>query len=581
VNLPTLPQTIENINPHSWDSFHPYFAALQEYPLTQDNVQEWLTYWSDLSRLVWETAAWVYIEKSLDTADTEKEQTFLDLINNVMPPAEMADQSLKERLLALDTADLGIPGMELVLRNLRNEADLYREENIPLQTEVSTLDNEYDKITGGMQANWEGEEKNLSQLAVFLKDKNRETRQRAWELMCALWQAQREPLNQIYVKMLKLRQQMATNAGFSDYRAYAFRAKGRFDYTPEDCAVFHAAIEAVAVPATRRILAKRRQRLGYESIRPYDWIPERNLLVDTFDGTSLHPYSKQDELIQGSLNMFNRLDAELGRYFATMAEEGLLDLDTRPGKALGGYCSTLAVRRRPFIFMNGTGMHDDVQTLLHEAGHAFHTFESAKLPLVWQLDAPMEFCEVASMSMELLAAPNLTWTNGGFYSETEAARARLEHLENIITFLPYMAVVDSFQHWVYTHPEEALNPANCDAAWDAQWQRFIPDMDWTGYEEMRMSGWQRKPHIFGSPFYYIEYGMASVGAMQVWRNGRQDHNGALAAYRQALSLGGTQALPALFVAAGAEFRFDTPMLTELIGLVEQEIETLEGELARP
>ncbi|HUM68103.1 MAG TPA: M3 family metallopeptidase, partial [Chloroflexota bacterium] len=318
-----------------------------------------------------------------------------------------------------------------------------------------------------------------------------------------------------------------------------------------------------------------------ESIRPWDWIPERSLLVDTFDSDSLHPYQNQDELIQGGLNMFNRLDAELGRYFATMAEEELLDLDTRPGKALGGYCSMLAVRRRPFIFMNGTGMHDDVQTLLHEAGHAFHAFETAKLPLIWQLDAPMEFCEVASMSMELLAAPNLTQANGGFYSEKDAARARLEHLENIITFLPYMAVVDTFQHWVYTHLEEALDPANCDAAWDAHWQRFIPDMDWTGYEEMRMSGWHRKPHIFGSPFYYIEYGMASVGAMQVWRNGRQDHNAALSAYRHALSLGGTQTLPALFAAAGAEFRFDTPMLTELVGLVEQEIEVLERELARP
>ncbi|MBX3058139.1 MAG: M3 family oligoendopeptidase [Anaerolineae bacterium] len=579
MTLPTLPTSIENIDPHRWDSFAPYFTALQEYPLTQQNVHEWLTYWSDLSRLVWETVTWVYIEKSLDTTDAEKEQTFLDLINHVVPPAQMADQALKERLLALEPADLGIPGMELVLRNLRNEADLYREENIPLQTEVSKLDNEYDKITGAMQANWDGEEKNLSQLAVFLKDKNRDTRQRAWDVMSALWLEQRENLNQIYVKMLQLRQQIAVNAWLPDYRAYAFRARGRFDYTPEDCAIFHNAIEAVAVPATRRILAKRRERLGYESIRPYDWIPERSLLVDTVDDAALHPYKNQDELIQGGLNMFNRLDVELGRYFATMAEEGLLDLDTRPGKALGGYCSTLPVRRRPFIFMNGTGMHDDVQTLLHEAGHAFHAFETVQLPLVWQMDAPMEFCEVASMAMELLAAPNLTQANGGFYTETDAARARLEHLENIITFLPYMAVVDTFQHWVYTHPEEALDPAHCDAAWDAQWQRFIPDMDWTGYEEVRRSGWHRKPHIFGSPFYYIEYGMASVGAMQVWRNGRRDHNAALAAYRHALSLGGTQTLPALFAAAGAEFRFDTPMLTELIGLVEQEIETLEAALA--
>lgn len=581
MTLPTFPTTIQDVNPRIWDSFRPFYEALQQRPLTAENRREWLAEWSDLGRLLWETAAMIYIEKSLDTTDQEKEETFLAFIGDVLPQVEMAEQALKERLLALDPHGPDMADMALVLRKLRNEADLYREENIPLQTELSRLDNEYDKITGGMQVDWEGEEKNLSQLGVFLKDKDRATRQRAWDAIVQLWADSRGEINQIYVEMLKLRQQMAANAGLPDFRAYAFRAKNRFDYTPADCFTFHEAIEAVAVPATRRILEKRRQRLGYEQIRPWDWIPERNLLVDTFKADALQPYQTQDELIQGSLNIFNHLDAELGRYFATMAEENLLDLQTRTGKALGGYCSTLALRRRPFIFMNGAGLHDDVQTLLHEAGHAFHTFETLNLPLVWQMDAPMEFCEVASMAMELLAAPNLTQHNGGFYTETEAARARLEHLEGVITFLPYMAVVDAFQHWVYTHPEAALEPANCDAAWDAQWQRFIPDMDWSGYEEARMTGWHRKPHIFGSPFYYIEYGMASVGAMQVWRNSLQDAAVALSDYRRALALGGTRTLPELFKAAGAEFRFDTAMLSQLIGLVEQTIEELEGKVTRP
>ncbi len=579
--LPSFPTSLADVNPRTWDSFQPFFASLQERPLTAENRRQWLVDWSDLSRLMVEAAASIYIEKSLDTADTEKEQTFLDFINNVAPQVEMADQGLKERLLALDSEGPDMADMAMALRNLRNEADLYREENIPLQTAVARLDNDYDKITGGMKATWDGEEKNLSQLTTFLKDKDRSVRKRAWDVICSLWLQSRDELNHIYVEMLKMRQQMAVNAGLPDYRAYAFRAKGRFDYTPEDCCTFHEAIEAVAVPATRRVLAKRRERLGYTSIRPWDWVPERTLLIDTFDGAPLQPYLGQDELIQGGLNMFNSLDAKLGRYFAAMAEEGLLDLETRSGKALGGYCSTLAMRRRPFIFMNGTGMHDDVQTLLHEAGHAFHVFETADLPLIWHLDMPMEFCEVASMSMEYLAAPNLTRDKGGFYTDAEAARARLEHLESTVTFLPYMAVVDAFQHWVYTHPEAAMDPANCDAAWDAQWQRFIPDMNWSGYETVRMTGWQRKPHIFSSPFYYIEYGMASVGAMQVWRNSLQDHASALAAYRQALSLGGTQTLPALFAAAGAEFRFDAPMLTELFGLIEEAIAELEATLSRP
>lgn len=578
MSFPAFPASIQEINPRQWESFAPYYEELARRPLTVENRRRWLEDWSDLSRLVWEAVATVYIEKSLDTADTEKEQIFLDVINKVMPPQQKAEQALKERLLALDPAGADMADMALVLRNLRNESELFREANIPLMTAVAELDNEYDKITGGLKANWDGEEKNLSQLAAFLKDNDRAVRQKAWQTIADLWLGSREALNQIFARMLAHRQQIAHNAGLPDFRAYAFRDKGRFDYTPADCFIFHEAIEAVAVPATRRVLARRRQRLGYETIRPWDWIPERTLLVDTFDGPPLHPYQQQDELIRGGLNIFQQLDEELGRYFATMAEENLLDLDTRPGKALGGYCSTLPVRRRPFIFMNGTGLHDDVQTLLHEGGHAFHVFETADLPLVWHLDTPMEFCEVASMAMELLAAPHLTQANGGFYSETDAARARIEHLENIITFLPYMAVVDTFQHWVYTHPDQAQDPANCDAAWDERWHRFIPDIDWSGYEAVRQTGWHRKPHIFGSPFYYIEYGLASIGALQIWRNSLTDHAAALAAYRRALSLGGTQSLPALFAAAGAEFRFDTPTLRELLGLVEKTIDELEAVL---
>lgn len=573
-----LPASVEEIDPRKWETFAPFFAELQNREVTNENMREWLEDWSDLSRLVWESSSTIYIQKSLDTADTEKEQAFLDLINDVFPPAQVADQALKERLLGMDHNGRDMADMVLVIRNLQNEVDLFREENIPLQTEISKLDNEYDKITGGLTVEWDGEEANLSQLGVYLKDKDRATRQRAFEAINQLWLGVRDALNEIYAKMLAYRQQMAANAGFSDYRAFAFRRMGRFDYTPEDCFAFHEAIEHVAVPATQRILAKRRERLGYETIRPWDWIPERSLLVDGDDAPSLTPYKGQEQLIKGSLNMFNRLDPELGRYFAIMAEEELLDLDTRPGKALGGYCDTLALRRRPFIFMNGTGMHDDVQTMLHEAGHAFHVFESAQLPLIWQCEAPMEFCEVASMSMELLAAPNLTAENGGFYNEADAARARIEHLENTILFLPYMAVVDSFQHWVYTHPEEAKEAENCDKAWGRLWQRFIPGIDWTGYESTRVTGWHRKPHIFGSPFYYIEYGMASIGALQVWRNSLTNQDAALAAYRNALALGGTKTLPELFAAAGAEFRFDTDMLSELFALIEKTIAELESYL---
>ncbi|MEJ2748401.1 MAG: M3 family metallopeptidase, partial [Anaerolineae bacterium] len=314
----------------------------------------------------------IYVEKSLDTADPDKEQAFLDFVNEVEPKARVADQALKERLLALDIAD---DDMALVLRNMRNEADLFREANVPLQAKLAKLENDYDKITGSLKTDWQGEEKNLVQLGLLLKEKDRAVREQAWNKTMDLWLSQRESLNKLYADMLALRQQVAANADLPDYRAYAFREKGRFDYTPEDCFTFHEAIEKVVVPAAQRIYEKRRQRLGLAALRPWD------LVVDTSNAPALRPYQGQDELVQGAINIFNSVDAELGRYFATMAEEDLLDLDTRPGKALGGYCMTLALRKRPFIFMNGVGVHNDVQTMLHEAGHAFHVFETAGLPL--------------------------------------------------------------------------------------------------------------------------------------------------------------------------------------------------------
>jgi len=387
--------------------------------------------------------------------------------------------------------------------------------------------------------------------------------------MMGLWLGKREELNTIYSRMLELRRQVADNAGFPEYRSFTFRSSNRFDYSPEDCLRFHEAIEAVVVPAAERIYESRRAQLGLDRLRPWD------LQVDPSGKPSLRPYHKQDELIQGSLNIFQHVDPALARHFATMAEENLLDLDTRTGKALGGYCAPLLWRKRPFIFMNGDGKHDDVQTMLHESGHAFHVFESASLPYIWQEDVPLEFCEVASMGMELISAPYLAKEFGGYYTAAEASRARIEHLSSIITFLPYMAVVDAFQHWVYTHAELAMDPAACDEVWSDLWTRFMRGIDWTGFESECVTGWHRKLHIFQIPFYYIEYGMAQVGALQVWRNALQDQAAAVATYRSALQLGGTRSLPELFAAAGAEFRFDEPMLTELVGLVEDTLAELE------
>jgi oligoendopeptidase F len=561
----TYPTTIEDINAREWATFQSFYEELQERPLSPSSARQWLADWSHLQELLGEASSVIYVEKTLDTTDAEKEQAYLDLVNNVWPRVQVAEQGLKERLLALNLTDEDIA---LMLRQLAAEAALFRDENVPILTELARLNNEYDKITGGLKTDWDGETKNLSQLGVFLRDPERTVRERAWRTIMDLWLGEREKLNDLYAEMLHRRHQVARKADLPDFRAYVFQEYGRFDYTPDDCYTFHQAIESVVVPAAARVYERQQTRLALPDLRPWD------VDVDSYSQEQLKPYQGQEQLFTGSLRVFQKVDKTLAGYFRVMGEEALLDLETRAGKALGGYCTTFALRKRPFIFMNGVGIHDDVQTLLHEAGHAFHVFETESLPLVWQREAPMEFCEVASMSMELLAAPHLTKANGSFYNPVELARARIEHLEGILKFLPYMAVVDAFQHWVYTHPKEAASADRCDATWDALWQRFMPAINWNGFEDSRVSGWQRKPHIFEAPFYYIEYGMAQVGALQVWRNSLTDPAAALQAYRQALALGGTQALPDLFAAAGAEFRFDTAMLSELVDLIETTVAEL-------
>jgi oligoendopeptidase F len=382
--------------------------------------------------------------------------------------------------------------------------------------------------------------------------------------------ADRAAINELWQKFLSLRQQLAANAGCVDYRTFRWQQLLRFDYTPADCLSFHAAIEEVVVPAATRIYEKRRRRLGLESLRPWD------LNVDPSGYSPLRPFQDVEAFQSKTAAIFRQVDPQLGAYFEAMIQDNLLDLANRKNKAPGGYCTEFATTKQPFIFMNAVGIHDDVQTLLHEGGHAFHVFETRQLPYFQQLQVGMEMAEVASMAMELLASPYLAEAAGGFYSEAEAARARIEHLEGIIQFWPYMAVVDAFQHWVYEYPAAATDPANCDAQWSALWGRFMPGVDWSSLEPEMVTGWQRKAHIFDVPFYYVEYGLAQLGAVQVWRNAIADQTGAVASYRRALSLGATASLPELYAAAGAKFAFDAATLRQAVNLMEETIASLEA-----
>jgi oligoendopeptidase F len=364
----------------------------------------------------------------------------------------------------------------------------------------------------------------------------------------------------------------ARNAGFANFRDYIFPAKFRFDYTPADCERFHAAVEERVAPAVERVLAYRRERLGLERLRPWD------LSVDPYRDKPLQPFSDAGELVAKAKRVFDGVDSTLGSEFQTMIDEGLLDLESRKGKAPGGYCETLHFHGRPFIFMNAVGVVDDVMTLMHEAGHAFHAFASHPLPLIWQRHPGSEAAELASMSMEFLASRHLAQPVG-YFDPAEARSAWLEHLEDVLLSLVHIASVDAFQTWIYTSGEGG-DAAARDGMWLQLRRRFERGVDWSGLDQERVARWYRQLHIFMYPFYYIEYGIAQLGALQVWRNSLRDPRAAVAQYRQALALGAVRRLPEIYRAAGARLTFDAAAIGELVDLVEQRIEQLRAELPR-
>lgn len=564
-----LPQSPQEVTGWPWDNFAPLYSELTEYPLNAENVTEWLANWSRVSEWVDELGNRLYTAVTADTSDGSVEAFFLDFTQNLYPKAQEAEQELKKKLLE---SGLEPEGFEIPLRNMRAEAALFRSSNLPLLAQEKQLSNEYDKIVGAQTVMWEGEERTVDQMNPVLQHPDRSVREKAWQLVRERQLADRERINDLWGQFVPLRQQLALNADLPDYRAYCWSEFKRFEYTPEDCKHFHKAIEEVVVPAALRILERRRRRLGLDTVRPWD------LNVDPFGNPPLRPFQSIDELVAKTSAVFHQVDPQFGQYFDTMARENLLDLDNRKNKAPGGYCTAFAAVRKPFIFTNAVGIHDNVQTLLHEGGHAFHVFESAHLPYLPQLQYSNEIAEVASMSMELLASPYLSTGDQPFYTAGQAARARIEHLEESILFWPYMAVVDAFQHWVYENPMAGSSPKACDEQWGALWDRFMPGEDWSGLEDAKVTGWHRKPHIHQSPFYYVEYGLAMLGSVQVWRNSLTDQKKATTAYRQALSLGGTRPLPELFQAAGAKLAFDAQTLHEAVSLMESTILELEREI---
>lgn len=567
----TLPTDAASILALTWSDYELFYKELESRLLSDETIEAWLNDWSRLAETADEHYWRLYIATTLNTADPTIEDTYNKFIEEIQPEVKMAEQKLKDKLLA---SGLTPRGFETALRVMRAEADIFKEENLPLLAEEQRLAADYNRLRGSITVVWEDEERTYTQMLALLYETDRSVRQRAWEALSARLLKERQNFNELWEKFMRLRLQMAENAGMPDFRAYMWKQKFRFDYTPEDCKSFHAAIEEVVVPAAQRALERRRQRLGIDTVRPWD------LEVDPLGADPIKPYETLDEFKAKSRAIFEQVDPKFGEYFQIMMDEGLLDLESRKNKGPGAYSLGLHVAHRPFVFMNNMNTSDDVQTILHEGGHAFHEFERAHIHFYQrgEIYLPAEFAEVASIGMELLASPYKTKEYGGFYTESEAARAMIELLEFNITFWPYMALVDAFQHWIYEHPREGSNASKCEEAWAELWDRFRPGIDYTGLEDAKKTYWHRQGHIFEAPFYYVEYGLALLGAVQVWANSRKDQQKAVADYRKALALGATVPLPQLFSTAGAKFAFDAKTLKEAVDLMENVIGEMEAKL---
>lgn len=536
------------------------FQQLIDRPI--NSIQEFELFLSDVSDLesfLSEDMAWRYIHMTCDTQNETFEKDYLYFVQEIQPKIAPFEDQLNQKIVACPfTTDLThSSAYSIYFRAIKSAVELFREENIPLQAELNTLAQEYSSIQGAMSIEWEGETITMQKVSNFLMETDRNIREKAWNLMNTRRSQDSQKLEDLFDKMVQKRHQVAVNAGFSNYRDYMFAAMGRFDYSVSDCKKFHDSVEHHVVPLLKKIQERRKELMGLNSLKPWD------TAVDPLNREPLKPFSNGSELLDKGILALNELDSFFGGCLSTMKEKSLLDLDSRVGKAPGGYNYPLAKTNMPFIFMNATGNLRDVETLVHEAGHAIHSFQMAPLSLNAFKNTPSEVAELASMSMELLSMDG--WHH--YFSDEELLnRAKCEQLEGILGTLPWIATVDAFQHWVYENPNHTQEERK--AAWIFQQERFSSGLvDYSGFENAKAYAWHKQLHIFEVPFYYIEYGFAQLGAIGIWKNYHTDKKQALEGYQSFMKLGYTESIPTIYENAGVKFEFSSGYIKELMNFV--------------
>ena len=553
----------DDLDGSSWEFIEPYMNDLRDRKLSCSNCLEtFIADRSSLSEVISEARARLYIDMTCHTDDEEIQKSWMQFVENVQPKLSEYSDILNRRLVEHEALDELPERFGILVKGLKTDIAIFREENIPLSTQATKLVTEYNEICGAQMVEFDGELKTFAQMAIYFENTDRTIREAAWKVVSERRFEDNERVSEIYDELIQIRHKMATNAGFEGFQQYMFASMHRFDYTIEDCLEFHESIETVCQPLRHRTDGERMRELGVDSLRPWD------MGVDVKGRPALQPFNDIQEMVDGCSRIFHNMSSELGDYFDLLDTNDCLDLDSRKGKAPGGYQYYLQKSRLPFIFMNAAGTQRNIETMIHEAGHAFHSFYSGHLDLIHERDSPIEFAEVASMSMELLTHPH--WEE--FYERKDADRARRKHLEDIISFMPWMATIDAFQHWVYANPDHSREERA--AKWLELGERFGPNVDMTGFEDIHKVSWQRQGHLFGVPFYYVEYGIAQLGALQMWKYHRRDTQDALDRYKAGLSLGYTRGLTELFQASGLELSFSESYVGDLIGEIHEALAEL-------